>query len=231
MEKKKNLLKRFFVPAKESGDIGMYQRTLVYSNWALLIFIALSLFLEIIGKGQNGWLNFFETYAIGAACSIIIVIITTVVQFKSKRNDGANDFLLYSNKIADSLFWVKRYSDTFGKERAKPYATILLESTQEYKKKREELIWFNPETDEMYAKVAKELDLLANRFEMYPDDVYNLKENEIKDTILDVYRFFILIHPDRKMFVEQMIHMVEIGMLGEVEQMEEKAKKTKEEVE
>lgn len=148
----------YFKPIKGCGTIGMYQRTIVYSLWVLVICFLLSIFLELF-KGKNTFLGFVETYAIGIACSDVVVIVTSITQFKSERNKKAFDFYLWLFKI---VAYLNNYLELEANERVDTnpkYRKIIEQINRGFNEfsNYAGILWFDNNIMDKYLKIIKQI--------------------------------------------------------------------------
>lgn len=78
----------------------LYKKTLVISYIIFFIVLAISVVIELLNLNLR-WLDFFKNYSTGIACSIIVVIVTTYLQFKHEREKKLNEI---SSKIGMFFF-------------------------------------------------------------------------------------------------------------------------------
>jgi len=71
----------------------LYKNTLIISIIVFLVCIALSVAFEFTCISKFQPVSFLSDYMIGIACSIIVVIITTYVQFKFEQRKALNSIL------------------------------------------------------------------------------------------------------------------------------------------
>lgn len=71
----------------------LYKNTLIISIIVFLVCIALSVVFEFTCISKFEPVSFLSDYMIGIACSIIVVIITTYVQFKFEQRKALNSIL------------------------------------------------------------------------------------------------------------------------------------------
>lgn len=190
----------YFKPIKGFGTIGMYQRTIVYSLWVLGICIVLSIFLEFI-KGNNTFLGFVETYAIGIACSDVVVIVTSITQFKSERNKKAFDFYLWLFKI---VAYLNDYLKLEANERVDTnpkYRKIIEQINREFNEfsNHAVMLWFDNNIMDKYLKIIKQLwdirfsyDKLFQKSQKTSTECL-IDQKDIRTLTQEAYSFFNLI--------------------------------------
>ena len=61
----------------------LYKRTIIVSIWIFAIFLTSSIILKVLVR-DNDTISFLQNYIIGITCSILVVIITTLLQYKSE---------------------------------------------------------------------------------------------------------------------------------------------------
>ncbi len=139
----------YFKPIKGYGTIGMYQRTIVYSLWVLVICFLLSIFLELF-KGNNTFLGFVETYAIGIACSDVVVIVTSITQFKSERERMVREYYYSVFELVVYLYNLLECKEE-GCLIETHDISLKFEKTESY---IASMFWFDKTKQEKYSKVV-----------------------------------------------------------------------------
>ena len=98
---RQNLIKFFELP-KGNSMLKLYKRTIVISIWIFLACFILSVILDLF-KSIFGFGKFIENYAIGIACSILVVIITTALQFKAEQRKLLYEFKKTFSSLISTL--------------------------------------------------------------------------------------------------------------------------------
>ena len=88
--------------------VKVYKITLYAS---LIVFSVLTVLSVILNFwNENEWLSFINDWCVGIACSIIVVVITTLIQFKVEQKKIINELasavrmLLFQNVIGGDAF-------------------------------------------------------------------------------------------------------------------------------
>ena len=71
----------------------LYKNTLIISIVILVICVLLSVVFNFTYLSEIGFISFISDYMIGTACSIIVVIVTTFLQFKYEQRKTLNSIL------------------------------------------------------------------------------------------------------------------------------------------
>ena len=71
----------------------LYKNTLIISIVILIICVLLSVVFNFTCLSEIGFISFISDYMIGTACSIIVVIVTTFLQFKYEQRKTLNSIL------------------------------------------------------------------------------------------------------------------------------------------
>lgn len=71
----------------------LYKNTLVVSIILFVFLVALSVIFELTYISESKIASFLEDYLIGIACSIIVVVITTLLQFKYEQKKALNSLI------------------------------------------------------------------------------------------------------------------------------------------
>ena len=69
----------------------LYKRTIIVSIWIFIILLTSSVTLKILFP-NNDTISFLQNYIIGITCSILVVIITTFLQYKSEYEKVMSEF-------------------------------------------------------------------------------------------------------------------------------------------
>lgn len=109
----------------------LYKRTIIVSIWIFIILLTSSVTLKILFP-NNDTISFLQNYIIGITCSILVVIITTFLQYKSEYEKVMSEFtsvlrqailnltvaLSYQEKNVEEKFCrriIEKIKDDFGK--------------------------------------------------------------------------------------------------------------------
>lgn len=109
----------------------LYKRTIIVSIWIFVILLTSSVILKILFP-NNDTISFLQNYIIGITCSILVVIITTFLQYKSEYEKVMSEFtsvlrqsilnltvaLSYQEKNVEEKFCrriIEKIKDDFGK--------------------------------------------------------------------------------------------------------------------
>ena len=109
----------------------LYKRTIIVSIWIFVILLTSSVILKILFP-NNDTISFLQNYIIGITCSILVVIITTFLQYKSEYEKVMSAFtsvlrqsilnltvaLSYQEKNVEEKFCrriIEKIKDDFGK--------------------------------------------------------------------------------------------------------------------
>lgn len=171
----------YFKPIKGYGTIGMYQRTIVYSLWVLVICFLLSIFLELF-KGNNTFLDFVETYAIGIACSDVVVIVTSITQFKSERERMVREYYYSVFELVAYLYNVLECKEE-GYLIETHDISLKFEKTESY---IASMFWFDKTKQEKYSKVVGNiLRIRINYFKHEKENASKISANFLEKKDVD----------------------------------------------
>lgn len=213
---------RYFTPIKGYGTLGMYHWFIILSEWVLVISVVTSVILEINNPKHEGWIQFIENYAIGIACSDVIVLATSIAQFISERNKHAKKFYSSANVISYFLYAFKADYESFGKRHSQQFADGLLMHIKQFtSNNHEQLYWFNITKDDMYNQLDGELCSIAVWLDSSPDDIYEMTYNDIKDLIVDTYDFGNLVFPAKHNFLKSICANIQQRANKEIEERQE----------
>lgn len=210
----------YLKPIKGHGTIGMFQRTIVYSEWVLIFSVVVSISLECLNKSHEGWIQFFENYAIGTACSVVIVLVTTITQFISERNKEFDVF--YNSVIVLFLYFEEasrakenEYQNTLSK-----LLDLIKEEADTCSKPLKSLFWFKTRIENEYKMVAIKLKILLNKQKTYSkmDDLY-VSVEEIQDCRREITAFIRLLKLDNYHFLNYLEEKYENEKDGDNDQL------------
>lgn len=171
----------YFKPIKECGTIGMYQRTIVYSLWVLVICFLLSIFLELF-KGNNTFLGFVETYAIGIACSDVVVIVTSITQFKSERERMVREYYYSVFELVAYLYVLLECKEEGYLIETHDFS-LKIEKTESY---IASMFWFDKTKQEKYSKVVGNiLRIRINYFKHEKENASKISANFLEKKDVD----------------------------------------------
>lgn len=196
-------MKRFFKqlcaylkPIKGHGTIGMFQRTIVYSEWVLILSVVISIALECINKTHGGWIHFFENFAIGIACSDVVVLVTTITQFKHIRNEKFEDYNSTLFQFFVVLTYIVDIKKSGTKEELSTNLKYMCEDIHHYSSLAEELFWFKLKYNVPFHQLSLKLRVLMLNLEKeYPPKDLYVGEKEIDSCIKNAKEFMRLIKP------------------------------------
>lgn len=80
----------------------LYKRTIIVSIWIFAVFLISSIILRILVP-DNDTISFLQNYIIGITCSILVVIITTILQYKSEYERIMSDLISTLRRLILSL--------------------------------------------------------------------------------------------------------------------------------
>lgn len=181
IKKQVKQIKAYFKPIKGYGTIGMYQRTIVYSLWVLVICFLLSIFLELF-KGNNTFLGFVETYAIGIACSDVVVIVTSITQFKSERERMVREYYYSVFELVVYLYNLLECKEE-GYLIETHDISLKFEKTESY---IASMFWFDKTKQEKYSKVVGNiLRIRINYFKHEKENASKISANFLEKKDVD----------------------------------------------
>lgn len=178
----------------------MYQRTIVYSLWVFVISVVISVVIEL-SKGDNSFLNFLEMFSVGIACSDIVVIITTVTQFKAERDRKLFDFYLW---VFNIVAYFNNYFELEENDRiaqTPKYKKIIkqISDTLDMFSKYNTMFWFSINIEDEYLKIIKQLwdirfsyDKLFQKSQKKSTECL-IDQKDIRTLTQEAYSFFNLI--------------------------------------
>lgn len=88
----------------------LYKRTIIVSVWIFIILLTISVVLKIFIPG-NDTISFIQNYIIGITCSILVVIITTFLQYKSEYERVMSEFTSILRQLILNLLVALSYQE------------------------------------------------------------------------------------------------------------------------
>ena len=144
----------YIKPIQGYGTIGMLQRTIVYSEWVLVLTVVLSIILQIFKGDDDGWLQFLENYAIGTACSVVIVIVITITQFVSERNTVFEEYYYSLLKLIIHLELAFSHKKEGNEELLKHQLDEVKNDLDNNCSLSRKLFWFNRKKQKQFFRVC-----------------------------------------------------------------------------
>lgn len=87
--------------------IQLYLRTTKISLFAFTIFFALAMLSEFLLAPLYGWSSFFANFFTGISCSFIVVVITSLLQFKSEQKQLNSEITMSIRKLQLSFTYLQ----------------------------------------------------------------------------------------------------------------------------
>ncbi len=205
----------YLKPIKGHGTIGMLQQTIVYSEWVLVVSVISSIVLEFFNTDHGGWIQFFENFAIGIACSDVIVIVTVVIQFLSERDRKLSR---YKSSVLIICMYLYEYRKSYinsETENIQVYAGELAKGIKQYRDDSIKLFWFNVKTNDQYNKLEDCLDGFTLWLYYYENDVYSMEEKEIRECIIFARDFFDSVNTVKFNPLEKTVQSINSGDLDD----------------
>lgn len=94
----------------------LYKRTIIVSIWIFIIFLMFSIILKILYSNSD-IISFVQNYIIGITCSILVVIITTFLQYKSEHERVMSEFVSTLRRLILNLSVALSYQEENVEER------------------------------------------------------------------------------------------------------------------
>lgn len=88
----------------------LYKRTIIVSIWIFLILFVSSIILKIVFP-RDDTISFLQNYIIGITCSILVVIITTFLQYKSEYEKAIAEITTVSRQLLLNLWVALSYQE------------------------------------------------------------------------------------------------------------------------
>lgn len=134
----------------------VYKITLYTSLIVFSILTVLSVVLNF--WNDNVWFSFINDWCVGIACSVIVVVITTFIQFKTEQKKSINEL---ASAVRMMLFQNLLGGDAFGKDAKKEMSARQIDSLRQIWKKELE------ESAENISKICFGLEFFFKKKEMF----------------------------------------------------------------
>ncbi|MBQ2643105.1 MAG: hypothetical protein IJF94_04815 [Eubacterium sp.] len=180
--KKIYAFKKCMIPSKQSSTLAMYQRIISIGFWISIICVVLSTIL-FINKKQVSIFPLLIDFLVGIFCSMVVVIVTSILQFQKIRNELFQEF--YSNVfLLTRLFKLQMDSEgILNSNGVKRFYEDIEDAKNKFDLVAFNLFWFTKEKSFAHLKVIRcVLELfektrnIAKYSLAYPDGDDNLKQ-------------------------------------------------------
>ncbi len=131
--------------------VNLYKRTIIASATAALLSIICAIICEIIIFPHNLLL---QNFMVGIACSLLVVIITSILQYNHEHKCVFHDFSAALRKLILHLSFV--YPDLEEMQEEKYYNKFYNELDQSFEslvKADKQLCWFSPDKEKKQGKI------------------------------------------------------------------------------
>lgn len=163
--------RRYYLPVQSHGVLSTYQKIIVYSSWISLCLLLISIVIEIFGLTFH-WLSTVQNYCIGIICSLVVVIVSSVIQFKTERARIIDNYLPALFQVVRLLQDAIALRDAG--EAEKELIDILNDINKafyKYEKYSDELFWFNHEKQEQYTRLNLNVIVLSCKIAVGPKKI------------------------------------------------------------
>jgi len=136
--------------SRSRTTLGILRKTVVISLLVTMLLFASTIAIEVIGT-DNHWLSTVQNIFIGVGCSLVVVVITSIIQFKAEIN-----------KLEEMFFWALYpllsriqkmanldYDNIDKKEYYRIYG-LVRDHYQKYDSVAEKMIWFSFEKNSKF---------------------------------------------------------------------------------
>ncbi len=187
-EKTKNYIK----PIKKKNTLAMHQRIIVIGGWIAISFTVISVILELFLSDMH-IIRLLQQFMVGITCSMIVVIITTVLQFIKTR---AEIFKRFYYNVFGIIVWfgdmVLLKDETNSEDLISKCKEIKMR-IDECNRDTFDLIWFSAEKEKAYNKVVNNLfdiKLIVEKIIKHKMECNEIDESEeIYDSTFDKMSF------------------------------------------
>lgn len=152
----------------------LYKRTIIVSVWIFVILLTISIALKIFIP-ENDIISFIQNYIIGITCSILVVIITTFLQYKSEYERVMSEFTSILRQLILNLLVALSYQEKDAAELlCKEIIDKIKEDCDKLNQLNKSFCCFNKKLYQKYVELAKiiyklYIPILSNSNDSYYD--------------------------------------------------------------
>ncbi len=149
-------IKNYVKPIKRKNTLAMHQKIIVFGGWIAVSFTIISVILELFLSDVQ-IIGLLQQFMVGITCSMIVVIITTVLQYHKTR---AEMFKRFSYNVFGTVVWfgdMIELKDETNREELVNKCKGIEKRVDECKRDSFDIIWFSEEKEESYKKVVDNL--------------------------------------------------------------------------
>lgn len=156
----------------------LYKTTLIWSIVVLCVFVILSFVFEFTFLSKINIISFLSDYMIGVACSIVVVIITTFLQFKYEQRNLLNSIL---SDVRFFLFHFLLAAMSFDPKEEAPEALHnyhfdeLYNGIKKISAQLSNIQWFSKKKGKIAVDLQKSAMLIMIDMTKHPNRQYNLR--------------------------------------------------------
>ena len=144
-------IRNIFIPTKSKCVLGLYQKTITISIYVILALSMFAIMLESI-EIKSHWFLFFENCMIGVVCSTIVVVITSILQFKTEQPKYID---AHNGALLDFVIQVSMRIEKQDNPNGLPNKDNLEDVFREYIDTVCNLVWYNPQREKEFNNVLK----------------------------------------------------------------------------
>lgn len=152
----------------------LYKRTIIVSIWIFVISLTISIALKIFIP-ENDTISFIQNYIIGITCSILVVIITTFLQYKSEYERVMSEFTSILRQLILNLLVALSYQEKDAEELlCKEIIDKIKEDCDKLNQLNKSFCCFNKKLYQKYVELVKiiyklYIPILSNSSDSYYD--------------------------------------------------------------
>ena len=184
-----HILKSLLVPSTQGGPLANYQSIIAIGIWTLIICGTFSLVIHSFSNEPSSICSLLVQFSVGIFCSMLVMIITSYLQFKNTRDEMLGDFC---NTVFLLTSMYKKTMDLTGVIRSNMvefYSNKIVEEKDNYDKVAFKFFWFSKKKSDAHLEVVRNILSMVRKLnvilEKKKDDTDRTKNKEILDNIVE----------------------------------------------
>lgn len=144
-------IKHFVLPIKGHSELSAYQNNIVYSVFVFIICFVASLITHFASNQKSSLL---ENYLVGIACSIIVVLFTTIIQYSKEHSKLWKE---YDELVFQLLIQMALLTDSKNKNMIEINYDRFVRAYDDFSNLGFSMYWFDLRKENLYLKISTEL--------------------------------------------------------------------------
>ena len=146
--------------SRSRTTLGILRKTVVISLLVTMLLFASTIAIEVIGT-DNHWLSTVQNIFIGVGCSLVVVVITSIIQFKAEINKLEEMFFSALYPLLSRIQNMENLDyDNIDKQEYYRIYGLVRDHYQKYDSVADKMIWFSFEKNRKFIKLNMQLLLL-----------------------------------------------------------------------